>query len=825
MAERLHPGVYVEERRGGLAPIQGVSTSNMGIVGFTPKGPINEALLVTSYTQFKEEFGDFTADSQVPTHVFAFYSMGGRRAYVVRVVGSGALTASGDIENINTDEVADNTPNGILVSFGGILADFPIVPESLSLTFNEAGTPVVAEASDLSPTPAGAAVTFAGKLGAAADTEIVPGTVTINGIAAGETYQDTNKDGILYETTGAPVLSGFVDYKTGHFVLTFVTAPVNPADVTYDYTPVGTARVVTDDGAGNLVGVGFTVTSGTIVYATGVWTLDVTGFIPHDQDEILATYTYENWPFDCTAPGVWGDNIRVDIDGDLNYWDRTTSSFTRHRVLVNEREDSESAFELKETFDNVSLTDPTDARYAPTLIGTEGVGSDLVEMSATPVNITYPPQLHGIQMTRACGNADGTQTEFGSAGATPTIPQPFLCDDLPTPIQPGSITITWYDSTGTARTITDDGDGNLVGQIDPGAAAGFNEVDYTTGAFAFETGDGSVGEAPADYSVNGANAILQIEWYTTPAVTTESETLSGGTDGAAITRNELTDPALLADREGMYALLVPDELINLVVPDAAGDVTMSLDMTTECGRNEKWFAILATPAGYTPQQAQDYRLNKLGYTGSYAALYYPYITIADPVTDLPLNIPPGGHIAGAYARTDVNFNVATAPAGVDRGRLEFAIGLERELEFAEIDILHPYEVNAIIDKAQTGRCIWGARTLERPAGDFKYIQVRRLFNFLKASIFNSTHGFVFENIGASLRSRIRVSVESFLGNLFEQGYFAGESRTEAFLVICDGSNNPKEVEDTGTVICDIYVAPQKPGEFIVFRLQQKFSQS
>lgn len=905
MAERLHPGVYVEERRGGLAPIQGVSTSNMGIVGFTTKGPTDVATLVTSYTQFKSTFGDFTGDSQVPTHVFAFYSNGGRRSYVVRVVGAGALESSGTVEYDVTDEVIDTTPNGVLVNFSGTLSELPVVAGSVEVKFNvaPAGTgavlnPVIggaapnmtltlddpvfhpnmvgqtltllgctslpndgpwpitavstdlktitftnaagvaeplpppavwsvaaiAEPSDLSPTPAALAVTFTGKLGTVTDDiPIVPGSVVILGIAAGESYSDTGKDGILYEAAAPAVPTGFVDYETGHFVITFTTAPVNPADVTYAYVQVGLEYTATDDGAGALIG--SSVTAGTINYTTGAWTLDVTGYPPHDTDELLADYSYENWPFAAQSAGVWGNGLRVDMDGDENYWDRTTASFTRHRVLVQLRDSATDPYELQETFDNVSLTDPTDARYGPTLIGTTGIGSDLVDMSSTPVNVTYPPQLHGIQQTRAIGGADGTQTEFGSDGATPTIPQPFVCSPLPTPIQPGSVTITWYDALGVARTITDDGDGNLVGQIDPGAAAGFNEIDYDTGEFAFTTGDGLNPEAPADYSVNGANSILRVVWYTTPAVDTESEALSGGTDGAAITRNELTDPALLADREGMYALLVPDEIINLVIPDAAGDVTMSLDMTTECERNEKWFAILATPPGYNPQEAQDYRLNKLGYTGSYAALYYPYITITDPVTDLPLNVPPGGHIAGCYARTDTDYNVATAPAGVDRGRLEFCTGLERNLEWAELDILHPFEVNALLDKTQTGRVIWGARSLERPGGDFRYLQVRRLFNFLKASIFNSTHGFVFENIGASLRQRIKISIESFLGNLFEQGYFKGESRQEAFLVICDESNNPPEVEDTGTVICDIYVAPQKPGEFIVFRLQQKFETS
>jgi len=182
-----------------------------------------------------------------------------------------------------------------------------------------------------------------------------------------------------------------------------------------------------------------------------------------------------------------------------------------------------------------------------------------------------------------------------------------------------------------------------------------------------------------------------------------------------------------------------------------------------------------------------------------------------------------GHIAGVYARTDATRSVGKAPAGVVDGRLAFSVGLERFTEFSEIDILLNSQVNALIDTPQTGRVVWGARTLENPPDDFKFIHVRRLFNFLKASIFNSTHGFVFESVGATLRGRIQLTTESFLLGLFNQGIFAGTRPQDAFQVICDETNNPPETEQAGEVICDVYVAATPPAEFIVFRIQQKFA--
>ena len=918
MAERLHPGVYVEEKRSGLAPIQGVSTSNMGIVGFTTRGPSDEATLVTSYPSFERSFGTFIAASQTPTHVFAFFANGGRRAYVVRVTGSGSTKATGYItsdwseETIATGDGSTVAMDSAAPSIGEVAIQHePIVADSIIVSFKQTpgalgaaggidlidatgaptctltiptGTPlyaamltygasltlancttgandgtfpitaidpvnnivtytnaggvsealpagvgswainVVAEASDLNPVPAGVATEFAGKLGLTnANMPIIPGTVTINGITAVEAYSDTGKDGILYEAGAPGTPAGFVDYDTGLFSITFATAPVNAADVTYDYTPQGPDETVADDGAG---GWDAPATAGAVDYTTGAWSMTVP-YAPADSLPVLVAYAQQVWQFQPISEGTWGNYVRVDIRGDADFYDRATAAFSRYDVLVYLSEDEGTTYDLTETFENLSLTDPTDTRYIADIMNNEGVGSNLVDLVEPANEDVGPRNLSGFQKTRAVGAGNGTQAQFGSSGATPAIPAPFVCAPLEYPVQPASVTINYTDINGVARTITDDGNGNLIGDVFSGAAAGFNEIDYTTGEFAFETsadGGGTSG-AVGDFTQAGNASVPTIAYYVEPSDTETADTPTGGTDGAALTRNELTDPALKTGRGGMYALLSTNELMNLTIPDAAGDVTMSVDQVTEAETNEKWFIILATPPGYTPTQAKDWRINTLGITSSYSALYYPYIQIADPVTDLPANVPPGGHIAGVYARTDSTKSVGKAPAGTIDGKLLFATGVERKLEFAEIDVLHPNQVNAIINTPQTGLVVWGARSLERPPSDFRYVHVRRLFNFLKASIFNSTHGFVFENVGPPLWAKIRLSVESFLLTQFQQGLFKGGTPAEAFAVICDETNNPRNVQDAGLVYCDIYVAPNTPGEFIVFRIQQKVAQA
>ena len=92
--------------------------------------------------------------------------------------------------------------------------------------------------------------------------------------------------------------------------------------------------------------------------------------------------------------------------------------------------------------------------------------------------------------------------------------------------------------------------------------------------------------------------------------------------------------------------------------------------------------------------------------------------------------------------------------------------------------------------------------------------------FVEKSVYKSTWGFVFETISAALYDRITNLVEGFLGGLVSLGYFPTGIPSQAFLVVCDSSNNTQALVDQGIVRCDIYLAPTTPGEFILFRFQQ-----
>jgi len=215
----------------------------------------------------------------------------------------------------------------------------------------------------------------------------------------------------------------------------------------------------------------------------------------------------------------------------------------------------------------------------------------------------------------------------------------------------------------------------------------------------------------------------------------------------------------------------------------------------------------ATPAGGLRARTSD---------GGFGAYYFPWITIRDPFSPKDLvNAPPSGHIAGIYARTDATRGVHKAPANETvRGALDLTYKVTRE-EQGELNRLG---VNCIRQFATQGIRVWGARTLAD--GEWRYLNVRRLFNQIEESIANGTRWVVFEPNDRSLWKSIRRDVSAFLTLQWRQGALMGATPEEAFFVQCDEETNPPEVIDAGMVVTVIGIAPVKPAEFVIFRIGQ-----
>jgi len=208
----------------------------------------------------------------------------------------------------------------------------------------------------------------------------------------------------------------------------------------------------------------------------------------------------------------------------------------------------------------------------------------------------------------------------------------------------------------------------------------------------------------------------------------------------------------------------------------------------------------------------------------YAAFYFPWIQVFDPATktahpdgDGLIYVPPSGHIAGIYARVDTQRGVHKAPANeIVLG----ALGLKQNLSKNQQDGLNPQGINCIRNLNGNIR-VWGARTIGGDAnGEFKYINVRRLFNYLKKSIDQGTQWTVFEPNSPELWAKIRRNVTAFLMTVWRSGALFGNTPEQAFYVKCDEETNPPELREQGQVITEIGVAIVKPAEFVIFNLSQ-----
>jgi phage tail sheath protein FI len=236
------------------------------------------------------------------------------------------------------------------------------------------------------------------------------------------------------------------------------------------------------------------------------------------------------------------------------------------------------------------------------------------------------------------------------------------------------------------------------------------------------------------------------------------------------------------------------------------------DLVTRCERSGDRMAILDAPPETSPRDMLEWRAFQ-GASQS-AALYYPWIEVMDPVDDLPVRVPPCGHVAGVWARTDAAAGVHKAPANqVVLG----ATGLPFQVTAAEQDAMNPQGINCIRSFPGRGILIWGARTMAADQdSEWRYIPVRRLFHFVSESISEGTLWAVFEPNDASLWTQLRIATENFLLHVWRDGALVGATPREAFFVKCDETTNPPDLVEAGQVTIQIGIAPMRPSEFIVF---------
>lgn len=284
----------------------------------------------------------------------------------------------------------------------------------------------------------------------------------------------------------------------------------------------------------------------------------------------------------------------------------------------------------------------------------------------------------------------------------------------------------------------------------------------------------------------------------------------------------------VTQRSGVNGLEVAEDATMIVFPDLmalyqAGRIDMEgvqavqqamLDHATNMGDR---VAILDPPPGLNPQQIRDWRKLEVNYDSKYGSLYYPWIKVANPLGNgSGMLVPPSGHMAGIWSRNDSQRGVHKAPANET---IAGCIGLEYQTTHGEQAILNPEGINVIRSFPGRGIRVWGARTISSDPS-WRYLNVRRLFNYVEKSLYYGTQWAVFEPNDIHLWLRIRRDISAFLRRTWLEGALFGRTPAEAFYVKCDEENNPIETRDVGQLIVEVGIAPVKPAEFIIIRLSQ-----
>jgi phage tail sheath protein FI len=286
-------------------------------------------------------------------------------------------------------------------------------------------------------------------------------------------------------------------------------------------------------------------------------------------------------------------------------------------------------------------------------------------------------------------------------------------------------------------------------------------------------------------------------------------------------------------RTGINGLAIADEVTMVMVPDlitaaTKDDGTVDLGLwksvqtalISHCELQGNRVAVLDAPPRMTPQQVKEWRSDVAMYDTAFAAMYYPWIKVENPAGtngDREMFVPPSGHIAGVWARTDESRGVWKAPANdTIRGCLD----VERPITKNEQSLLNPIGINCIRPFGTRGIRIWGARTLSSDS-DWRYINVRRLFNMVETTILDGTQWAVFEPNDITLWEGVSRTLSGFLTGLWRSGALFGTTPEQAFYVKCDAETNPPDSIDEGRLVVEVGLAPVKPAEFVIFRISQQ----
>jgi phage tail sheath protein FI len=776
MPEYLAPGVYVEETSFRARSIEGVSTSTTAFVGPTRRGPTTGTPeLVTSYADFERIYGGIGPvhgrENYLAHGVRAYFNEGGARLYVARVFtppdGGDGRARSAAVAEAGDDEAR-------------FVARFPGAAGNGRVRLRKIYQP--ANLATMANAPEGTLLRIGGDV-PAEPARILGATGSTFSVAPGAT---------LVLEVGIP------EEDTSDVTVTFTGTPANVQ---------GANTAITADTSAEDRVVRVTVNGGEEMEVS----------LPAGALTAAAAAAFLNGKIPGVDVADIGNHLAVEF---------TTV-----------RRGSTASIKVV----NAALGFPN-ADAAPA----RGTGSVPDLSAVTPADMDALLSEDGVRAglregrlelrTETDGNDSMLRVGAGTANAVLGLLE--MGEDDFARGRNGAPR-GWYALKGGAWLDADDGD------LDPDDLVG--GADFVTLFVETEDGDGNrtayegltLGEAHPRF-LGGAlneNPSRRSDYLEQPyafihaagvgplalhdalfaggeAATVE---LVGGSDGV--------EPSAFAYETALRTLLPLEDISILAAPGSTAYASwegIQKALITHAERPRSYqIVVLDTQPQQEVSGARDARSR---IDSKYAALYYPWVTVANPAwrpgrDDLrrEIDLPPSGFVAGVYARNDVQRGVHKAPANeVVRGAIRF----ETDVNFDEQGVLNPIGVNCLRFFPGRGNRVWGARTASSDP-EWKYVNVRRYFNYVERSIDVGTQWAVFEPNGEALWANVRQTIASFLYNEWRNGALLGTDPKQAYFVRCDRSTMTQNDLDNGRLVCLVGLAVVKPAEFVIFRIGQK----
>ncbi len=771
-----YPGVYVQEISSGVRTIVGVSTSTAAFLGPAKKGPINKATRVLSFGDYERVFGGLDRASEMSYAVRQFFENGGSIAWIVRLAKN-AASASRKLQNEAAKEVLEVTA----VCEG---SDGNNIELKVDHKTDNPGTTFNLHVASVPPNDPGARVNeaFPNLSMNSKDSRYVETVVNstsrlvrvtrmakIDALSAGQAYSKPLIDGAKLEDLKAKLSDTCKELRVivdggDPIQVTLEPASINAtpdADKWLDEVCKQIQAKVIDALGGSST---FTCKRGSYGTESKLCRIVMTSPTNKETSSVRAIPATRNDA--STVLGFAAHDGRAYVDAVAGI---------RPKVVPERGKLTGGAIAEGDLPSTVSI-----GPHNQVLIISLDGGS------AREVNLgTFAPS--GSVVERVTAVAAKIQSAVRSLSSIDPAYQDFTCEvsvsTPPAPPAPPSQVVRLVLASGTR-----------------GSKASV--------AVCAKTGDTLADKLKlvTGVTITSAPDILLTGGY---------EQSFDKTDELSVYLESQTN------RRGIYALDEVD-IFNIMCLPAVTDSGVLAAAAKYC-QDRRAFLIVDAPSSKTPAEMEQLISGPDLPKSEYAAVYYPWIRVRDPLANGALRgCPPCGAIAGIYARTDLTRGVWKAPAGIETN-LSGVVGLDYVLTDLEQGVLNPLGVNCLRMFPVISSVNWGARTLrgaDQLTSEYKYVPIRRLALFIEESLFRGLKWVVFEPNDEPLWANVRMNVKAFLHDLFRKGAFAGLTPQEAYFVRCDKETTTPNDQNLGIVNIWVGFAPLKPAEFVVLSIQQ-----